>query len=133
MFSVTKTPSQKWKEDIESYRRKCQRILQVSQSIRYVGLINEYGRTLTGIIRPDTTILLKSSPARNEFFLMSTLLSMRRQNSSAIGEMEYGIFKHRKLTLIIFQRNEGTYYISVGKNTSLNSILKIMGIIKKII
>ena len=49
---MAKTPEQKWKENIIQYRKKCQRILKISKSIRYVGVINQYGRTLTGIIRP---------------------------------------------------------------------------------
>jgi len=50
---MAKTSEQKWKETIIGYRKKCQKILNVSKNIRYVGVINEYGRTLTGIIRPE--------------------------------------------------------------------------------
>jgi len=56
---MAKTPEQKWKETTIGYRKKCQKILNVSENIRYVGVINEYGRTLTGIIRPGIKPLLK--------------------------------------------------------------------------
>ena len=128
---MVKTPAEKWQEDISVYRKKCQKILLSSKSIRYVGLINEYGRTLTGIIRPATKIYLKSEPARNEFFLISTLLSMRRSNDNAIGGMDYAIFKHNKVMLIAFQRKEGIYYISLDKNAVLNSLYKTISKIKK--
>jgi len=130
---MTKTPSEKWQEDISIYRRKCQKILLASQSIRYVGLINEYGRTMTGIIKPSTKILLKSESARNEFFLISTLLSMRRSNDYAIGYLDFAIFKHNKITLIVFQRKEGIYYVSVNKNASPDSLSKIISKIKNLI
>ena len=130
---MVKTPAEKWQEDITVHRKKCQKILLISQLIRYVGLINEYGRTLTGIIRPGTKIYLKSEPARNEFFLISTLLSMRRSNDNAIGNMECAIFIHEKVTLIAFERNEGIYYISIDKNVSLDSLTKIIAKIKKLI
>ena len=130
---MTKTPAEKWQEDISIHRKKCQKILLTSKSVRYVGLINEYGRTLTGIIRPGTKIYLKSEPARNEFFLISTLLTMRRSNDNAIGSMDCAIFKHDKVTLIAFQRNEGIYYISVDRTTSLDSLSKIIAKIKKLI
>ena len=130
---MVKTPSEKWQEGISSYRKKCQKILLVSHSIRYVGLINEYGRTMTGIIKSGTNILLKSESARNEFFLISTLLTMRRSNDNAIGSMDCAIFKHDKVTLIAFQRNEGIYYISVDKNVPLNLLDKIISKIKKLI
>jgi len=130
---MVKTPSEKWQADISSHRKKCQKILLSSSSVRYVGLINEYGRTLTGIIRPDTKIYLKSEPARNEFFLISTLLTMRRSNDNAIGIMDCAIFKHDKVTLIAFQRKEGIYYISVDQKVSLDSLSKIINKIKKLI
>ncbi|HLA22556.1 MAG TPA: hypothetical protein VJZ17_03855 [Nitrosopumilaceae archaeon] len=128
-----KTPIQKWNANIEVYRKKCQKILLISESIRYVGLINEYGRTLTGIIKEGRNPLLKAGEVRNEFFLISTLLSMRRVHYSAIGEMEYTIFKHYKITLLAFQRKEGTYYISIDKKATFGSLAKMIDKIKKLI
>lgn len=130
---MTKTPSQQWSEEIAHYRKKCQRILIISKLIRYVGLINQYGRTLTGIIRPGTSVILKLGPARNEFFLMSTLFSMRNKVISALGSMDYAIFKHNKVTLIVLQSKEGIYYVSVNKSASPNEIAKLITKIKKVI
>jgi len=130
---MTKTPNQKWVEEISAYRKKCQRILLISSSIRYVGLINEYGRTLTGIIKQGTNPLLKPGQVRNEFFLISTMLSMRSSNYSAIGDMDYAIFKHKKITLLAFRRKEGTYYISLDQNVTFDSLSEMIGKIKKLI
>jgi hypothetical protein len=130
---MNKTPNQMWSEEISKYRKKCQNILTISKSIRYVGLINPYGRTLTGIIRPGTNVILKSEPARNEFFLMSTLSSMRNKVSSALGNMDYAIFKHEKIIVIVFQSKEGIYYISVNKNVTPDNIAKLTVKIKKVI
>lgn len=130
---MTKTPNQKWTDEIITYRKKCQRILLVSSSIRYVGLINEYGRTLTGIIKQGTSPLLKPVQVRNEFFLISTLLSMRSTNYLAIGDMDYAIFKHKKVTLLAFIRKEGTYYISVDQDVTFDLLSEIIGKIKKLI
>lgn len=130
---MTKTPNQKWVEEISAYRKKCQRILLISSSIRYVGLINEYGRTLTGIIKQGTSPLLKPGQVRNEFFVISIMLSMRSSNYSAIGDMDYAIFKHKKITLLAFRRKEGTYYISIDQNVTFDSLSEIIGKIKKLI
>ncbi len=130
---MQKTPSQKWNEEISRHRKKCQQILTISKSIRYVGLINTYGRTLTGIVRPDTRLLLKLDSARNEFFLVSTLFSMRNKISSSIGSMEYAILKHGKITLLVFQSKEGIYYISVNKHLTPSNIGNLISKIKKII
>jgi len=130
---VQKTPSQKWTEQITHYRKKCQAILELSKSIRYVGLINEYGRTLTGIFRPGLATLLSNEPAGNEFFLVSTMLTMRNKASSALGNMDSIILNHDKVTVIIFQRKEGIYYISVNKSVTPDAVNKIISKIKKII
>jgi len=130
---MTKTPNQKWSDEIVAHRKKCQRILLVSSSIRYVGLINEYGRTLTGIIKQGTNPLLKPDQVRNEFFLISTMLSMRSTNYSSIGDMDYAIFKHKKVTLLAFSRKEGTYYISMGEDATFDSLFEIINKIKKLI
>ena len=60
------TPQQKWKSLIIAYRKKCQKILGVSKSVRYTGVINEYGRTLTGIIKPGIMPLWNSEQIKNE-------------------------------------------------------------------
>ncbi len=130
---MQKTPNQKWKEQIIQYRKKCQSISEISKSIRYVGLVNEYGTTLTGILRPGLATLLSRESARNEFFLVSTLLTMRNKASSALGKMDHVVFRHEKITIIAFQRKEGIYYISINKNTSPDIVVKIMLKIKKII
>lgn len=132
-MTVKKTPNQEWNEKIAKYRNQCQQILEISKSIRYVGLINEYGRTLTGIVRPGLPILLSNEPARNEFFLVSTMLAMRNKASAAIGNMDNAIFRHDKVTLVVFQRNEGIYYISINKAVTPNIVNQIITKIKKII
>jgi hypothetical protein len=130
---VQKTPSQKWTEQITQYKKKCQNILELSKSIRYVGLVNEYGRTLTGVLRPGLATLLSNESTRNEFFLVSTMLTMRNKASSALGNMDSVVIKHDKVTLVIFQRKEGIYYISVNKSVTPDAVNQIITKIKKII
>jgi predicted transcriptional regulator len=130
---VNKTPNQNWIEKISAYKKKCQCILDISSSIRYVGLINQYGRTMTGIIKPGTNILLKSESARNEFFLVSALFNMRNKIDTAIGTMDYAIFKHDKVTLFVLQSKEGIYYVSLNGNVAPDVTVKIISKIKKII
>ncbi len=130
---MQKTPNQKWNDQITQYRKKCQSILELSKSIRYVGLVNEYGRTLTGIFRPGLATLLSNEPARNEFFLVSTMLAMRNKASSALGNMDSATIRHDKVTLVVFQRKEGIYYISINKSATPDAVNQIIIKIKKII
>ncbi len=121
---MAKTPEQKWKEIIIGYRKKCQKILNVSKNIRYVGVINEYGRTLTGMIRPGVKPLLKSDQARNEFFIISTVMALRKILDSSLGELDFIILKHQKVSIIACQKNKVTFYISVlEKEKELDTLI----------
>jgi ABC-type microcin C transport system duplicated ATPase subunit YejF len=128
---MVKTPAEIWKDKIIQYRKKCQSILQLSDSIRYAGVINAYGRTLTGIVRPNVKPLLKSEQVKNEFFIISTLMTLRKDTVNAIGKLDYVLLQHQKVSIVIFQKDDMTYYASIDrteKNTD-----KIIDSIKKII
>lgn len=128
---MAKTPEQKWKEQIISLRKRCQKILSTSKSIRYVGVINEYGRTLTGFVKLGVKPLLKAEQVKNEFFIISTLMTLRKNPASAIGKLDYVVLKHEKVIILAFQKNNLTFYVSVdGKEKGL---AKIIPAIKKLI
>ena len=121
---MKKTPQQKWNSSIIKFRKKCQQIIKVSDSIRYVGVINEYGRTLSGIIKPGIKPLLKSEQVKNEFFIVSTLMTLRKSPDSPLGKLDYVVLKHQKVSVIAFQRNKETYYVSIsGQEKELNKII----------
>ncbi len=128
---MIKTPEQKWKESIINYKKKCQKVLNVSNSIRYAGVINEYGRTLTGIIRPGEKPLLKSDQAKSEFFIISILETLRKKSSSPLGKLDYLLLKHQKVFVLVFQKNIITFYVSIESNEK--NLSNIITEIKKII
>jgi len=128
---MIKTPADKWKDVVVKYRKQCQNILKISTSIRYAGVINVYGRTLTGLVRPNLKPLLKSEQVKNEFFIISTLMSLRKNTASTVGKLEYVILQHQKITIVILQKNDITYYVSINKKEK--SIDKIISLIKKTI
>ena len=128
---MAKTPEQKWKESIQDYRKKCQQILNISKSIRYVGAINEYGRTLTGIIRPGINPLLKSEDAKNEFFIVSNLITLRNSQTTVLGDLDYALLKHKKVILIIIPNRNVTFYITIDVN--VKPISEVISKIKKIL
>lgn len=126
---MVKTPAEIWKDKIIQYRKKCQSILQLSDAIRYAGVINAYGRTLTGIVRPNVKPMLKSEQVKNEFFIISTLITLRKDTISAIGKLDYVLLQHQKVSIVIFQKDDMTYYISIDR--AEKNIDKIIASIKK--
>ena len=128
---MVKTPAEKWKDTIIKYRKQCQNILKLSNSIRYAGVINVYGRTLTGIVQPTLKPLLKSEQVKNEFFIISTLISLRKNTVSTVGRLEHVILQHQKITIVVLQKNDITYYISINRKEK--GLDKIISSIKKTI
>jgi hypothetical protein len=128
---MVKTPQQKWKEAIVSYRKKCQKILAISKSIRYAGIINEYGRTLTGLVRPNTIPLWSAEQVKNEFFIISTLMTLRKSYAQNVGALDFLLLSHPKVTILAFQRKNITYYISIDVKTK--NIESLVSKIKKIL
>jgi len=121
---MVKTPAEKWTDTIINYRKQCQKIIQASTNIRYVGVINAYGRTLTGIVRPNVKPLLKSEQIKNEFFILSTLMNLRKDSANAVGKLNYVLLDHQKVSIIIFQKNDMTFYVSIdAKEKDINSII----------
>ncbi|AJM92559.1 MULTISPECIES: hypothetical protein [Nitrosopumilus] len=126
-----KTPADKWKDTVVKYRKQCQRILKVSKSIRYAGVINVYGRTLAGMVQPNLKPLLKSEQVKNEFFILSTLMSLRKNTASTVGKLEHVILQHQKVTIVILQKNDITFYVSINRKEK--GLEKIISSIKKIV
>ncbi|MBI3254131.1 MAG: hypothetical protein HYZ56_05510 [Nitrosopumilales archaeon] len=128
---MAKTPEQKWKDSIRDYRKKCQQILNISKLIRYVGVINAYGRTLTGIIQPGIKPLLKSEDAKNEFFIVSNLITLRDSQATVLGDLDYALLKHKKVILIIIPNRNVIFYITIDVN--VKPISELISKIKKIL
>ena len=128
---MVKTPADKWKDAVIKYKKQCQSILKISNSIRYAGVINVYGRTLTGIVRPNLKPLLRSEQVKNEFFIISTLMSLRKNTASTVGKLEHVILQHQKIIIVILQKNDITYYVSINRKEK--NIEKIISLIKKTI
>jgi len=121
---MVKTPAEKWKDTVINYRKKCQKIIQVSKNVRYAGVINVYGRTLTGIVRSDEKPLLKSEQIKNEFFILSTLMNLRKDAANSVGKLNYVLLEHQKISILIFQKNNMTFYVSIDrKEKNINSII----------
>ena len=128
---MVKTPAEKWKDNIVKYRKQCQNILEISNNVRYSGIVNAYGRTLTGMIKPSLKPLLQSEDFKNELFVISTLISLRKNSISTIGKLEHVVLQHQKITIVVLQKNNVTFYVSINRKEK--DLEKIISLIKKTI
>ncbi len=110
-----KTPSEKWSQMVVKYRKQCQSILALSKNVRYVGVINAYGRTLAGIVNPKVKPLLGPEPVKNEFFAIHMLMNMRKESSKTLGSLGHMLLQHSKVSIIALYKGNVVYYVSVDK------------------
>jgi hypothetical protein len=113
---MEKTSIQKWKKSQEILKKKSKQIKSLSNSIRYVGIINEYGKTLTGVLKSGLSPLFTRNQVRDEFFAISSFMKLRTKTATSIGKLNYILLNHQKVNSLIFQSGKIIYYITFSKN-----------------
>ena len=78
-----------WTKSIVVHRKKCEMILSFSKNIRYAGVFNEHGRTISGKIRPGVKPLFSSNAVREEFFAIASIMKLRRKSATELGDVEF--------------------------------------------
>ena len=120
-----------WAKTITIHRKKCEKILSFSKEIRYAGVFNEYGRTISGKIRPGVKPLFSPNAVREEFFAIASLMRLREKSSKGLGDVEFISINHKKINILLFYKNGITYYITISSKTKPAS--KLITKIKKLI
>ena len=123
--------SQSWTKTVTQNRKKCEKILSISKDIRYAGVFNEYGRTISGKIKPGVKPIFSPDSVRHEFFAIASMMRLRQKTSKTLGGVEFILLEHKKINILLFYKNQITYYITINKKIKLNSTL--IAKIKKII
>jgi len=113
---MEKTSIQKWRKSQEILKKKSKQIKSLSNSIRYVGIINEYGKTLTGVLKSGISPLFTRNQVRDEFFAISSFMKLRTKTATSIGKLNYILLNHQKVNSLIFQSGKIIYYITFSKN-----------------
>ncbi len=125
----------KRRDEITIDQEKCLSFLKISEKIRYVGIINKFGRTITGKIKKGVRPILTPEQARDERYIESARQHLRKSLDISIGRSIFTIEKNENVTfLLIPEANKDLfYYLTVEKDTTLTEINEIINkIIEKI-
>lgn len=119
------------------YHDKSVAFLNISEKIRYVGIINKFGRTLSGKLRKNVKPLLSPEQARDEHFIESTRQQLRNSFESSIGKTIFSITKNEFVTLVLVPsktNDDVLYYVTIDKaaspdevNNIINRVIEIDG------
>ncbi len=102
----------------------CTEILKISEKIRYIGIINKYGRTIAGKLKNGIKPLLTPDQARDERFIESTRQQLRKNLNSTIGRTLHTITKNENVTFVLIpsQNQDLLYYITIDKDISVREL-----------
>jgi hypothetical protein len=111
-------------------KEKCHNLLLLSQKIRYVGMINNFGRTIAGQLRPGLIPLLNVEQAINEHFIEATRNQLRKTFDSILGTTLYTLTVNEKvLTLTFPLQTGGYYYITLDNNIGREELVKLIDLL----
>jgi hypothetical protein len=117
-------------EKLRESRKICKQFLELSPKIRYVGLMNDFGRTISGQLRKGVIPLFSPDQARDENFLEATRNQLRKNFEKAIGKTKFTITENEKVKIVTIPIAKGFFYITLEKDTENREILKIIEAIK---
>jgi hypothetical protein len=117
-------------EKLRESRKICKQFLELSPKIRYVGLMNDFGRTISGQLREGVIPLFSPDEARDENFLEATRNQLRKKFEKAIGKTRFTITENEKVKIVTIPITRGFFYITLEKDTENREILKIIESIK---
>lgn len=109
-------------------QEKCISILNISEKIRYVGIVNRFGRTVTGKLKNGIRPLLTPEQARDERYIESTRQQLRKALNTTIGKSIFTIEKNENVTFLLIpeETQDSFYYITIEKDTTLAEINEII-------
>lgn len=111
------------------YHDKCIAFLNISEKIRYVGIINRFGRTLSGKLRKNVKPLLSPEQAMNERFIEAMRQQLRNSFESSIGKTIFSVIKNELVTLVLVPSktsDDVLYYVTIDKDVPLDEINNII-------
>ena len=111
---------------LQKNKKLCRQFLELSPKIRYVGLMNNFGRTLSGQLRKGVVPLFSPDEARDENFLEATRNQLRKRFEEAISKTRFTITENEKVKIVTIPITRGFFYITMEKDTDNQEILKII-------
>jgi hypothetical protein len=112
------------KDEMAINKEKCISFLSISEKIRYVGIINKFGRTITGKLKSGIRPLLTPEQARDERYIESTRQQLRKALEVSIGKSIFTIEKNENVTFLLIpdKSKDNFYYMTLDKDTPLTEI-----------
>jgi flagellar biosynthesis/type III secretory pathway chaperone len=121
------------KENNQKNKEKCKKIQSISPRIRYVGMINDFGRTIAGQLRTGVVPLFNRDQAVNDHFIEAMRTNLRKALYPAVGNVNYSYTEHEKVKMLTVPTQWGHYSITLDKETENTEIKHIIDEVLKLV
>ena len=111
----------------------CKQILEISPNIRYIGIINKFGRTLAGQLRNGIVPFLKHEDMKNELYVHSMIYNLRKNYEKSVGETQFILISNSLVDIVSIYSNDLIYYISLEKTLDKNELYPLIDKIKNLV
>lgn len=112
-------------DDTSRLREICSKIIELDPRVRYVGVINSYGKTIAGKIRKGIRPLFKSEDAMNEFFITAIREMLRKGFEDDLGKHILTLTMHEKVNSVAFSIDNKIIYITFEKDSRFDEMKSI--------
>ena len=118
------------REESVKNKERCHDLLLASQKVRYVGIINNFGRTIAGQLRAGLVPLLNVEHAINEHFIEATRNQLRKAFDPVLGSTLYTLTVNQKvITLTIPNKFGGYFYITLDNDIASQDLIKLVDLL----
>jgi len=107
---------------MENLECVCKKILDVDQSIRFVGIVNDKGKLVKSGIKKNVKPLVDEKESEMVLMEIALMARMRREHDKQLGPVNFTVSHREKVVLLTFPVENNTLYVSATKEIDLAKI-----------
>ncbi|MGY5149925.1 MAG: DUF6659 family protein [Candidatus Nitrosopumilus sp. bin_68KS] len=105
-----------------SYKRICKKILEIDETIRFAGVINENGRLITGDAKNNIQFYVKEKDREMLFMEAALRTKMLCEFDSSLGPNNFSMYHRKNVIILEFPTGNETIYVSAENNFEFTKI-----------
>ena len=107
----------------EKFEQKCNKLLELNE-IRFVGIINNMGKLLSGGFKKGVTPLEDDAERQKMYMELALRVSMRMEFDYCLGPVKYSASRREKAVMMSFPINNKVFFISAETWVDIEKLAK---------
>ena len=109
--------------EFEKFEQKCNKLLELNE-IRFVGIINNMGKLLSGGFKKGVTPLEDDAERQKMYMELALRVSMRMEFDYCLGSVKYSASRREKTVMMSFPINNKVFFISAETWVDIEKLAK---------